>query len=439
MKIQHISNSFIIVETVDAKIVCDPWVGYGNHGGWHSFPEYNISDLISLVENCTHVYISHLHSDHLDLDFLKSAELNKKTFIIKEFTSPALKNRLKLIGVEEIVEIYDFKNFKISEKTNISIVPQLTSNSADLIDSINYSLDTSIIFNSEGITFFNQVDNPLSLENFREIKQFISTNYGCLDVACFACGAASEYPQCFKGIDRGAEMLRVICNSLEKLIKTVEITKPANTFLAGGAYFIPGKFYLLNKYIGQPTTGQIKSILASKTNYVEFKGGESIYISRTDRLAKISPAEIPCLTENISDSIRLHQKDKYAYQFNKYLDNNLIFIEFDRARSNYFDKLKQYGIILNRRIEFKIYNDLEIDLDLNILSEVEFSLELQPDEIVGPEDRYIEIHIDKNAFSGCLARKLIWNQVISGSLCVFVRVPNTYEPDLLFSLNFLVS
>ena len=84
MKIQHLSNSFMIVETIDAKIVCDPWVGYGNHGGWHSFPEYNLIDLVEHVKDCTHVYISHLHSDHLDLNFLKTAELFTKKFIIKD-------------------------------------------------------------------------------------------------------------------------------------------------------------------------------------------------------------------------------------------------------------------------------------------------------------------------------------------------------------------
>ncbi|MBV9510750.1 MAG: hypothetical protein JO303_10760, partial [Caulobacteraceae bacterium] len=47
MDITHISNSFLIVESASAKLVCDPWVGRANHGGWRSCPEFDANDLVA--------------------------------------------------------------------------------------------------------------------------------------------------------------------------------------------------------------------------------------------------------------------------------------------------------------------------------------------------------------------------------------------------------
>jgi len=439
VQIQYISNSFLIVKTDDAKIVCDPWVGHANHGGWHSFPEYKKNDLIDLIKDSTHVYISHLHSDHLDLDFLKFSLLYKKKFIIKKFRSPNLENRLNSIGVTELIGIDDFKNFQLSKNTNIAIIPQITSNSAGVENLINYSLDTSIIFNSNGKTFFNQVDNPLSLNDFHRLQNFISTEYGDLDIACFTCGAASEYPQCFRGIDRSEEKKLIIEKSLLKLKKIIEITKPKYTFIAGGAYFIPGKFSILNQYIAQPSFEEIKSVICKKTNLINLEGGASIDFSVDSQHVKINPKNIQHLTVDINHSIQIHSNDLYDFQLNSFDITEDILVKFEKAKNNYIQKIKEFEIKIERVIIFKIYENIQVDSNLNILSNFELELKLLPSKNIMDEKRFLVIHIDKNAFMGCLNKRLIWNQIISGSICIFDRFPNTYEPDLLFSLNFLVS
>ena len=50
MKITHYSNSFITVEANGSKLVCDPWVGTANRGGWHSYPEYSEQELATAFE-----------------------------------------------------------------------------------------------------------------------------------------------------------------------------------------------------------------------------------------------------------------------------------------------------------------------------------------------------------------------------------------------------
>jgi UDP-MurNAc hydroxylase len=111
MKITHLSNSFILIESQNVKICCDPWVGRANYGGWHSFPEFEKSDIINYLKDFDIVYISHLHDDHLDTKFLKESGLYDKKFIIKKFQYNTLYNRLKSIGANEIYELEPFDFF----------------------------------------------------------------------------------------------------------------------------------------------------------------------------------------------------------------------------------------------------------------------------------------------------------------------------------------
>ena len=236
MKVTHISNSFIIVETDSAKIVCDPWVGRANYGGWHSYPEYNKEEIINLVSDADFVYISHIHDDHFDPIFLKESNLISKQFILKSFTPKVVFNRIKGLGANSIIELDSWEIFEIN-KTRLSIIPQMASNNSEADDDVGYDMDTSIIINDSGFTFFNQVDNPLSENNYKKIKQFAKNNFGEINLASLTCGAASEYPWSFINVDRRQEQERVINECLNKLQTKLEVLNPEYFFPAGGTYY----------------------------------------------------------------------------------------------------------------------------------------------------------------------------------------------------------
>ncbi len=436
MKITHISNSFIIVETLDAKIVCDPWVGFGNHGGWHSYPEYEINDLIKAVEDCTHIYISHLHSDHLDENFLRNAGLLDKLFIVKRFPSPAMRNRLKNFGIQNIIELNPFTKTLISGDTSVSIIPQMTFSNSDIADSIQYDLDTSIVIGSQGITFFNQVDNPLSLNDFEVVGKYISAQFGRVDIGCFVCGAAGEYPQCFIGIDREKAKNTLVKSSLKKLESIINIIKPSYAFLAGGAYIIPGKLSALNRYIAQPSFLEAERALADRTNLLDMQGKKTANIVSGQNL--VLEATISPRLNSVLDSIDFHKFDFYPYQKLECPLLEEVKEVFEKAKANFIIKAHALNsdLLEGTLINFVLYDDLRCDENLMINSKPLCSLRLSlGDDYSGS----IIIHMDLKAFYGSLIGKCIWNQVISGSLCLFERVPDIHIPGVLFSLNYLVA
>lgn len=257
MQVTHLSNSFITVATAGQRLVCDPWAGTANNGGWHSFPEFAPQALHAAVADATLVYISHLHSDHFDPEFLRAADLLDRHFVIKQFDDGVLRRRLQALGVQRITELAPFTVATCSD-LRPAIVPQMTSNSSGLVDAIDYDMDTSLVVGDGALTFFNQVDNPLSLADLSEVKRFIDVEFGTIDLACLVAGAAGEYPQCFLGIDRAAEAQRIVAGALTQLQAQVQLLQPRWVFPAGGTYFIPGTLHGLNAHTSpNPTTNSL--------------------------------------------------------------------------------------------------------------------------------------------------------------------------------------
>ncbi len=230
MKITHFSNSFISVGSQGDRIVCDPWVGKANASGWQSFPEFSHAALLEQLADVRWVYLSHLHDDHFHPDTLRACGLLDREFIIRRFQSPVLRDRLQRLGVKQIHEVDSFTVQKFGP-FELAIFPQMTSNSSGLEDDINYDLDTSIAIRAEGAVFFNQVDNPLSLQDITRIRDYIFENFESIDVACIKSGAASEYPHLFLGIDHVIEKRKIIEKSLHALGDWLQVLKQNTIFL----------------------------------------------------------------------------------------------------------------------------------------------------------------------------------------------------------------
>ena len=431
MKITHFNNSFILVNNDKESIIFDPWIGKANNGGWQSFPDFVLDELNALIKNSKWIYISHLHSDHFNPSALKSLNLLEKIFIIKKYFFPTLKSRLIEIGVTKIVEVEPLSIHTFGPFV-LSILPQMSSNSSGLADQIQYDLDTSIVIKSNDVVFFNQVDNPYSIQDISTINDFINRNFGPIDIACSLTGAASEYPQNFINVNKNLEKNLIIYKSLDSMIEKLHILKPKYFFSAGGTYIIPGKLAFLNKYIAQPDFHTLYAKIISnniKSIPIDLEGGKFINIKSSKKEFKIGTSLLPLLI-NKEDAITLHEIDQYEKDFigelhKEEFQDNLIL-----ARSNWMESLSKFNLIINQSIVFLIYSKSIIKDDgfdkkyyLN-----EFILHDPKPNLYGS----LRIHIDQNV----LYNSLINGHVLSGVLCLYEREPNIFYPTDFFSLNF---
>lgn len=435
MKVTHYSNSFISVRSQGEHIVCDPWMGKANTGGWQSFPEYPVDQLAGHLADARWIYVSHLHDDHFHPRTLQALGLLDREFIIKRFQTPILRERLKKLGVSRVVELDPFVVNQVGS-FQVGIFPQMTSNYSGLVDDVNYDLDTSIAFKAGGTVFFNQVDNPLSMQDVIQVRDWIFENLGRIDIACRMSGAASEYPHLFLGIDQVGEKARIVERALNDLADWLRLLDPTFYFSAGGTYLIPGWMGSYSHSVAQPNYQEISQLinqLGLRARPLALEGGYSFDISVEQAQISTSPEVMP-VQADLQAAIRMHSADPYDYEV-------LVAPTFDKvlemlrlAQENWQKRVQQDALKITQSIRFEIYRALAVvdgkpDQAENLGG---YRLFGSSEETTGE----LTIHIDQRALVGCMTRRFIWNGVL-GALCLYERIPNRHFPTDVFSLNFL--
>ena len=449
MKITHYCNSFMVVEMGGTRLGCDPWVGISSYGGWMTYPITKGGDKILKDIDLTHLYISHIHADHMGGTNLFSDNmlmvLDKHIPVyIKQFEQKHLFKRLKSLGFENIIELTPWEASTISLETEITIFPCDTSNLDSLKDDINYDIDTSILIRSlmDDSLFYNNVDSPITFNGMRKIKEYskIQGKIGNIDVACIAVGAASEYPQCFPYIDRQQEKKRIIDVSLNTFSSQLKILENTYFFPAGGTYIIPGKYSALNDYVAQPSFDQLKSVVESTNtckNIFGLEGGNSI--KKEGENWSFSEGKI---NKFDSKKIAIQTNKNFVYEYKKLpdIDDNILQKMFFNAKQNYLEKLKEINIKITWKVTFNLYEDLQLD-DQAVINNRDHILKTYT--LCSNDDKeakyVLHCHLDRQLFFGVLNRDCVWNLVLSGQIVIFERIPNIFNPTIVFSLNYLVA
>jgi len=439
MKITHFNNSFISIKGDNSHIVCDPWMGIANQGGWHSFPEFSTDSVKSYLKDCDWVYISHIHDDHLSVDTIKRLDLLGKKFVIKNFENKILKRRLISLGVKAVVELDAFEIMRLND-IEIAILPQLSSNSSGLDETIDFDMDTSIAFkDGSGSTFLNLVDNPYSINDAVFINNWCLKNFGPIRVLALFAGAASEYPQAMFNIDRLSAREDLIVDSLHKIKSFLRIFMPEYYFPAGGTYFIPGQLSPLNHYIAQPSVHQIKSMLDESgldTQLLDLEGGHSIEIGLDYEPIK-HYRQIAPSSDVLSASISAHMSDKYPYEKLNIPTKTELELKIADAKSNWASAVSSLNIRLHQSLHFVVHAPLVLTDEQSVSSaNIYHTFNLL--DTKSSDDGYIIIHIDARLLFLCIRGINSWNGAL-GSLCLFERKPNRHFPSDLWSINYFVS
>ena len=71
-EIQFINHASVLVKNGGIKLLSDPWYqGDAFHKGWNLIHELSDEEILNLLEEVTHIWISHEHPDHFSIMFFK--------------------------------------------------------------------------------------------------------------------------------------------------------------------------------------------------------------------------------------------------------------------------------------------------------------------------------------------------------------------------------
>ena len=115
-----LGHAGILIETEYGSIVCDPWFQPAFFASWFVFPrndQLNL-DLIERVERADYLYISHLHSDHLDEAWLGDHISRDIHVLLPDYPSKELERRLRMLGFVNFVRTVDGEDVQLRNGSN---------------------------------------------------------------------------------------------------------------------------------------------------------------------------------------------------------------------------------------------------------------------------------------------------------------------------------
>jgi UDP-MurNAc hydroxylase len=102
MRVTFLGHAGLYVETAGGSVLCDPWFTPAYFGSWFPFPRNDGLDPAAFASP-DYLYVSHLHRDHFDPEFLARHVDRGAQVLLPEFRVPFLEESLRAVGFERFV------------------------------------------------------------------------------------------------------------------------------------------------------------------------------------------------------------------------------------------------------------------------------------------------------------------------------------------------
>ncbi len=243
ISVRYIYSACVVIETQDVKILCDPWFTQGAiDGAWFHFPL--IEDPINVIGDVDIVWISHIHNDHYDPEFLKKYFdfYGKKEIIICDFKRNYLQR--KMLGEGFIPSLINEEG-KIIGETKLNIFAHDYGSVGDidsaLVVEYKSNLKTHVVINLNDI--------PAEETFLSKINKFFPK----IDILLLGYTGAGPYPQTYfdlhdhRLIKEASKKKNQFFNMYLKIIS--KLNSKVNIPFAG-KYILGGKLTELNDFRG---------------------------------------------------------------------------------------------------------------------------------------------------------------------------------------------
>jgi UDP-MurNAc hydroxylase len=240
MRIVMTGHAGLYVEANGRTLLCDPWFNAAYFGSWFPFPDNGSLDLDEL-SSPDYLYVSHLHKDHFDAQFLAEHVDKDTTVLLPDFPIDDLRRAMEDLGFTRFVETQsgrpvDLDGLRVAIATSTSVADGPIGDSALIVD--------------DGVTrILNQNDcHPRELSPFRAL--------GPYDVHFLQYSGAIWYPMVYRWSDEEKEALsrekRV--RQAQRALHYIQAIGAAHVIpFAGPPAFLDDALFSLNDLDDDPT------------------------------------------------------------------------------------------------------------------------------------------------------------------------------------------
>lgn len=443
MFIDYIGNTgFLVTLQSGEKVALDWWMSTNAfHGAWSLFPAVSEADRKYFLSDNRpdYVFISHLHTDHLDPEVLN--ELDRETpIIIGKRAHPHLSRSLGGMGLKNVVEV-EFEQEHSFGSFSVVLFDDFSADETAPTDQVGYQLDSAILVkDQDGVSFLNLNDDIPT----RAQAERIAEKFGSPDAAALVCSSASSYPQCFLNYDDAQKAEKregLVQKTTGRFYDVMSGLEPRVAIPCGGA--------VLNGVLSD--LSGFAQLMPDDAQMEERRGelpaaSELLVMDARDRLdlrsdgrslekLREKPASFPEAVAEAAERQLDHESICLPSSFRILMPNML-----RRARQN----------LWRRQESLELYPDWLVTLRVEPLGSI------QPDDAVGPmkfaytfdlkspepvatpdETRQqIEFVIDARLLLMVLISATVWDNVYTASLVQTRREPDVFDMNVTKLMSF---
>jgi len=423
IKVSYIYSACIIIETEDCKILCDPWFTEGIYdGSWFHFPK--VDDPLNLIGEVDFIYISHIHPDHYDPDFIKEYfnKFGEHKILISNHKPNFLFNKMKIDGF--IPTIIDEKKDMIIGSTSIGILPHKTGSIGD----IDSALSIKYKKNQKEHVVLNVNDIIMDSKFIKKLK----TLFPSIDILLCGYTGAGPYPQTYFSLDDKSLIEEANRKKRQFFDRYKKLTDSLNSKINipfAGKYILGGKLTDLNDYRGVSDAVEIldfdKKAIVLDDGADSFIDTQNFKASKT-RTKRYSRKKIIERCNEIRNKKMDYERLINEDEVNRLPLKRLIFKSYKNAIKKSEVEMDYY-FIFDLGSEMCIINVNKNNEDIKFIDKKDF--------IEMPVPRS-EIIIDNRYFFGLMTLVYHWNNAEVGSQYMVRRIPNEFNSKAQGFLNF---
>ena len=164
MKVTSLGHAGLFIETHYGSILCDPWFNPAYFASWFPFPSNEDLDP-STIGSPDYLYLSHLHRDHFDTQFLREHISKEATVLLPDFPLDLMERELRDLGFTRFVRTNNFEPVDL-DGLRVTIAALVAPTDGPLGDS-------GLIVDDGETRIFDQNDSrPVDLETLTSFGPF---------------------------------------------------------------------------------------------------------------------------------------------------------------------------------------------------------------------------------------------------------------------------
>jgi UDP-MurNAc hydroxylase len=252
MRVTSVGHAGLFIETRHGSVLCDPWFNPAYFASWFPFPSNREIDL-ETIGRPTYLYLSHLHHDHFDPEFLREHVSKDATVLLPDFPLPLMERALRDLGFTRFVQSRNLEPVEVDGLT-VTITAAVAPTDGPLGDS-------GLVLDDGETRIFDQNDSrPLELDALNAL--------GPINGHFLQFSGAIWYPMVYRFPDKAKAVLgrKKRENQLARALRYVEQLDPAYVFpSAGPPCFLDDDLFHFNDVDRDPT-----NIFPDQTVFLEY-------------------------------------------------------------------------------------------------------------------------------------------------------------------------